>query len=173
VDTALLQVKTHFLQQVHCVACPQVNAASCVVGKLDYSTACLCLAHSVPYIYVKQGTSSDEPFICSLLDRYGLGIEMTLKDYESGYWDLPYMEQIELMDQKPKPTYRYTCMATSPAQTHLLVHRHDRLAQTKPIYRYTDMSTFLTQTYLHMGTQHHSQTVCVVSGCIHHSTTCS
>ena len=83
----------------------QVNAATCVVGLLDYSTACLCLAHNIPFVYAKQGKSSDEPFICSLLDRHGLGQEMRLKEYESGYWD-QHLEKLEHYGQ-PRPTYHY------------------------------------------------------------------
>lgn len=70
----------------------QVNAASCVVGMLDYSTASLCLAHSTPYIYIKPGLSSDEPFICSLLHRHGLGVEMPMHTYHAGNWD-SYLDQ--------------------------------------------------------------------------------
>ena len=86
-------------------ACMQVNAATCVVGLLDYSTASLCLAHNVPFIYAKQDTSTDESFICSLLDRHGLGQEMPLEAYKSGYWD-KHLEKLEHFG-RPKPTYCY------------------------------------------------------------------
>lgn len=70
----------------------QVNAAACVVGMLDYSTASLCLAHSTPYVYIKPGLSTDEPFTCSLLHRHGLGVKMPVDTYHSGPWD-SYLEQ--------------------------------------------------------------------------------
>ena len=88
----------------------QVNAASCVIGKLDYSTASLCLAHSTPYIYVKQGLSSDEPFICSLLHRHGLGLEMPMDTYHTGHWD-SYLDQALALASS---TYRWdhaSCMS--------------------------------------------------------------
>ena len=77
--------------QVSCIY-TQVNAAACVIGMLDYSTASLCLAHSTPYIHIRQGMSTDEPFTCSLLHRHGLGVEMPTDTYHSGQWD-SYLEQ--------------------------------------------------------------------------------
>jgi len=90
----------------------QVSIANCVVGPLEYSTATLCLAHSVPFIYVKQGKSSDEPFICSLLHKHGLGMEMTLDMYNSSgtLWDecLDKLENWNRRTRKelPASTYR-------------------------------------------------------------------
>ena len=87
---ALVQHKSAVWHILHCTPCVaahgmimQVSIASCVVGPLEYSTATLCLAHSVPFIYVKQGKSSNEPFICTLLHKHGLGMEMTLDMYNS------------------------------------------------------------------------------------------
>lgn len=70
----------------------QVNAAACVIGMLEYFTASLCLAHSTPYIYIKQGLSTDEPFTCGLLHSHSLGVEMPIDTYHSGPWD-SYLEQ--------------------------------------------------------------------------------
>ncbi len=87
----------------------QVSIATCVVGPMEYSTATLCLAHSIPFIYVKQGKSSDEPFICSLLQKHGLGMEMTLGMYKSSgtLWD-ECLVKLENWNRKefPASTYR-------------------------------------------------------------------
>lgn len=93
----------------------QVNAASCVLGMLDYPTASLCLAHSTPYIYIRQGLSGDEPFICSLLHRQGLGLEMPLVTYHSGQWD-SYLDQALALASS---TYRWGLAAfISPQLAH-------------------------------------------------------
>lgn len=90
----------------------QVSIATCVVGPMEYSTATLCLAHSIPFIYVKQGKSSDEPFICSLLHKHGLGMEMTLGMYNSSgtLWD-ECLDKLENSNRRslkefPASTYR-------------------------------------------------------------------
>lgn len=78
---------------------------------LDYSTASLCLAHSTPYIYIRQGLSVDEPFICSLLHRQGLGVEMPLVTYHSGQWG-SYLDQALVLASL---TYRW---ALQPQSAH-------------------------------------------------------
>ena len=65
----------------------QVNAATCVVSTLDYFIASLCLAHNTPYIYIKQGLSADDPFICNMLQQHKLGLEMPASAFEHGQWD--------------------------------------------------------------------------------------
>ncbi|KAL0053451.1 hypothetical protein WJX82_005899 [Trebouxia sp. C0006] len=89
-----------------------VSIATCVVGPLEYSTATLCLAHSIPFIYVKQGKSSDEPFICSLLHKHGLGMEMTLGMYNSSgtLWDecLDKLENSNRRSLKEFPASTYS-----------------------------------------------------------------
>ena len=84
-----------------------MNAADCLVGPLDYSAASLCLAHNVKYVFVRRGTSVDEPFICTLLERHGLGLEMTPECYESGDWGA-YLEKVEraLHQGDKPPVYR-------------------------------------------------------------------
>ena len=74
------------------------------MGPLEYSTASLCLAHSTKFVYVKQAKSVDEPFICALLERHRLGLEMAQASYESGEWltCLKNMERsLQLEDEQP------------------------------------------------------------------------
>lgn len=87
----------------------QVNAANCVVGMLDYNTASLCLAHNTIYAYVKQGHSSDEPFICHLLERHGLGLEMSAEVYASGDWD----EVLDKVEGLLSGRCTYRCQSTA------------------------------------------------------------
>ncbi|DBA85687.1 hypothetical protein WJX77_011063 [Trebouxia sp. C0004] len=86
-----------------------VSIATCVVGPLEYSTATLCLAHSVPFIYVKQGKSIDEPFICSLLQKHALGMEMALDIYNSSgtLWE-ECLEKLENWNRKKLPVSTYS-----------------------------------------------------------------
>lgn len=74
----------------------QVNAACCVVGMLNYATASLCLAHNTPYLYSKPGLSADEPFVCSMLQRGGLGLEMPMSIYQSGHWEYYLVQAVAL-----------------------------------------------------------------------------
>jgi len=117
-ETAFMLARSTCRTQICCMAHfilyaarLQVSIATCVVGPLEYSTATLCLAHSVPFIYVKQGKSSDEPFICSLLHNHGLGMEMTLDMYNSSgtLWDecLDKLENWNRRTRKEFPASTY------------------------------------------------------------------
>ena len=92
-----------------------MNAADCVIGPLQYSTASLCLAHSVKFLYVKQSKLVDEPFISALLERHNLGVEMSSESYESGNW-AGYLRQLEsqLQPAESRPTYRSAVLRTCP-----------------------------------------------------------
>ena len=74
----------------------QVNAANCVIGPLDYTTAATCLAHNTPYAYMSRNEGGSDAMLCSLLQRSGLGLEVSRGSWQTGQWQQTLQQSLSV-----------------------------------------------------------------------------
>ncbi|KAK9712655.1 hypothetical protein K7432_007004 [Basidiobolus ranarum] len=63
-----------------------VNCSDVVLGKLGFGTCTECILHKKPMLFVSRPAFIEEPGLLSMMQQYGLGIEIPRDDFEQGNW---------------------------------------------------------------------------------------
>ncbi|KAK3821053.1 MAG: hypothetical protein J3Q66DRAFT_380476 [Benniella sp.] len=90
-----------FYRSPHGVYVPDLtHAADIVIGKLGYGTCSECIAHDTPLIYVSRPQFIEEHGLIKLMINYGLPVEMTAEEFETGLWQRSILEADRLAQEE-------------------------------------------------------------------------
>ncbi|KAF9579580.1 hypothetical protein BGW38_004106 [Lunasporangiospora selenospora] len=82
-----------FYRSPHGVYVPDLTrAADIVIGKLGYGTCSESIAHNKPLIYVSRPQFIEEHGLTRMMQSYGLPVEMTAEEFETGHWQRSILE---------------------------------------------------------------------------------
>ncbi|KAI8346572.1 hypothetical protein B0O80DRAFT_467566 [Mortierella sp. GBAus27b] len=122
-----------FYRSPHGVYVPDLtHAADIVIGKLGYGTCSECIAHDTPLIYVSRPQFIEEHGLIKLMVNYGLPVEMTAEEFETGLWRRSILEADRLAQEEKERRRQYL-------DTHL-EEEMDTLSIAMPISRSMSMS---------------------------------
>ncbi|ORX87437.1 hypothetical protein K493DRAFT_237436 [Basidiobolus meristosporus CBS 931.73] len=63
-----------------------VNCSDVVLGKLGFGTCTECILHRKPMLFVSRPAFIEEPGLLSMMQQYGVGIEIPRDNFERGDW---------------------------------------------------------------------------------------
>lgn len=74
-----------------------------IMTKPGYGTVTAAVHNKKPLVYVRRGNFIDEPCLVDYLHRYGRGVELPRKDFDSGDWEASLQKVLTIPDPAEPP----------------------------------------------------------------------